>query len=56
MRRLSLLFLIALLFVPVLDGWSQPAAIPEAPVRYDIDLLPPAFHQDRRAAFTIANA
>ena len=50
MRRLSILLLLALLIAPVLDGWSQPAAIPEAPVRYDTDLLSPAFHQSRRAA------
>ncbi len=50
MRRFALLVLTALLCAPVLDGWTQQATLPEAAVRYDTDLLSPAFHQDRRAA------
>ncbi len=34
----------------VLPARAQPADIPESPVRYDTDLLSPAFHQERRAA------
>lgn len=46
MRVFSGLLLAALLAWPL---QAQEPTIPEAPVRYDADLLPPAFHQSRRA-------
>ena len=44
--RPSLLLLLCLVAAPV---WAQQPALPEAPVRYDTDLLPTAFHAERRA-------
>jgi Xaa-Pro aminopeptidase len=46
MRHRFPVFLLAGLF---LAGIAQAQSVPDAPVRYDDDLLPAAFHQDRRA-------
>lgn len=43
-----LVVLLVLLLTPVFSA-AQPT-LPAVPVRYDTDLLPPAFHQGRRAA------
>lgn len=52
MRRLTSFFLLVIFLVPA--SLAQEAAIPEAPVRYDTDLLPPSFHQNRRDAVKAA--
>ncbi len=54
MRRLLMVATALLLCLPVAEGRAQQAALPEPPVRYDADLLPPSFHRDRRAAVLAA--
>ena len=49
MRFYLLLTIVALLLFPV-SGVQARQAPAEAPVRYDLDLLSPAFHRDRRDA------
>ena len=47
--RHTLVFAALAALVPAAPVLAQPAALPVAPVRYDTDLLPTAFHASRRA-------
>ena len=49
MSLLRVLVFFAILCCPYVHLSAQPSVIPEAPVRYDQDLLPASFHADRRA-------
>lgn len=53
MPRNASLALVVLLCFPLM-ATAQDIGIPEAPVRYDTDLLSPEFHQDRRAQVVAA--